>query len=286
MRLFSVEGNRQHLDGGAMFGNAPKELWQKWIAPDERNRIPLACRGFILQTDEGQTILFETGIGAFFEPKLKERYGVYETEHVLLNNLKAHGIEEKDVDVVVLSHLHFDHAGGLLSAYGQPLRLLFPKARYFVGKQHWQRAQQPHMREKASFIPQLPELLAQSGRLVLVDSRHHAELPDAVAFDFSHGHTIGLMLSEITIGRELFVFVSDLIPGRAWIHLPITMGYDRFPELLVDEKERFYPGWVKKSAKLLFTHDPTVPCALLVQEAEGKYKTEPFKLPDAFPKAV
>lgn len=271
MQLFSVEGNSQHLDGGAMFGNAPKELWQKWTAPDARNRIPLACRGFILQTDEGRTILFETGIGAFFEPKLKERFGVCETEHVLLNSLKAHGLDESDIDAVVLSHLHFDHAGGLLTPYGTPPKLLFPKASYFVGREHWERAQRPHMREKASFIPLLHKLLAESGRLALVDGPRHAALPNEISFNFSHGHTIGMMLSEITVGSDVFVFVADLIPGMAWVHLPLTMGYDRFPELLVDEKERFYAAWVNKSAKLLFTHDPAVPCAQLSRDAEGKY---------------
>lgn len=274
MRLFSVEGNSQHLDGGAMFGNAPKELWQKWTSPDLRNRIPLACRGFILQTDAGRTILFETGIGAFFEPKLKERYGVGEREHVLLKSLQAYGIAEKDIDDVVLSHLHFDHAGGLLSSYGEPPRLLFPKARYFIGRRHWERAQQPHMREKASFIPQLHQLLKESDRLMLVEGTRHEELPDFISFRFSDGHTIGLMVSEIIVNNQLYVFTSDLIPGMSWVHLPLSMGYDRFPELLVDEKERLYNDCLRVNPKLLFTHDPQEPCAKLIKDPSGKFAAE------------
>ncbi len=274
MQLLSVEGNYQHLDGGSMFGNAPRELWQKWIIPDARNRIPLACRAFILKADDGRTILFETGIGAFFDPKMKDRYGVRPNGHFLLKNLQEQGIAEEDIDVVILSHLHFDHAGGLLSAYGEEQRLLFPKAKYYVGKQHWERAQKPHMREKASFIPQLHQLLIQSQRLVLVDSHHHPDLGENISFQFSNGHTTGLMLSEIMVNNELYVFVSDLVPGLSWVHLPIVMGYDRFPELTVEEKERLFALWLSRSAKLLFTHDPTVPCARLMQEPDGKYKAE------------
>jgi len=279
MKLFSVEGNRQHLDGGAMFGNAPKEMWQQRISPDARNRIPLACRAFVLQTDDGRTILFETGIGTFFEPKMKERYGVDQNEPMLLKNLDKLGIKEEDIDVVVLSHLHFDHAGGLLSSYGEPLRLLFPKALYLVGKQHWDRAKNPHIREKASFISQLPQLLEQSQRLFLVEEGlTHPLVNDGVAFVFSHGHTIGLMLSEINLNGELYVFVSDLIPGMAWIHLPLAMGYDRFPELIVDEKKRFYESWLSRSGKLLFTHDPDEVCAKLIKKNEEKYQVEACKL--------
>src|SRR5688500_15847972 len=99
-----------------MFGNAPRAMWQKWIAPDEQNRIPLACRCLLVR-ERGRTILFETGIGAFFDPQMRERYGVVEDRHVLLDNLATHGVAPEQVDVVVLSHLHFDHAGGALTAW-------------------------------------------------------------------------------------------------------------------------------------------------------------------------
>ncbi|HJU26304.1 MAG TPA: MBL fold metallo-hydrolase, partial [Rhodanobacteraceae bacterium] len=130
MKLWSLPGNSQKLDGGAMFGNAPRAMWSKWIAPDEQNRIPLACRCLLATGLDGKNVLFETGIGAFFEPKLRERYGVVEGRHVLLDSLREAGLSHEDIDVVVLSHLHFDHAGGLLAAWeqGKPPRLLFPNA--------------------------------------------------------------------------------------------------------------------------------------------------------------
>lgn len=271
MQLIAIEGNRQHLDGGAMFGNAPKEVWQRWILPDERNRIPLACRAFLFRTDEGKNILFEAGIGAFFEPKLKERYGVFEKEHVLLQNLAKYGIKETDINAVIISHLHFDHAGGLLSAYGEQQRLLFPKANYYIGKRHWEIAQAPHIREKASFIPELHRLLKESGRLKFIEDQ---TIHPLINSRFSDGHTIGLVLSEIRLRDELYVFVSDLIPGAPWVHLPLSMGYDRFPELLVDEKMKFYSEWVKHSTKLLFTHDPVMACGLLKLDDQGKFFVE------------
>src|SRR5690606_32378969 len=135
----------QRLDGGAMFGNAPKAVWQGWIAPDDKNRIPLACRCLLVR-DAGRTILFETGIGAFFEPAMRERFGVVESRHVLLDSLAAQGVAPEDIDVIVLSHLHFDHAGGLLTAFapGAAPALVFPRAHYVVGAEAWDRAVTPH----------------------------------------------------------------------------------------------------------------------------------------------
>ncbi len=155
MKLWSLLGNSQRLDGGAMFGNAPRAVWQKWIAPDADNGIPLACRCLLAEDLDGRTVLFETGIGAFFEPKLRARYGVLEDRHVLLDSLAAAGFSHEDIDVVVLSHLHFDHAGGLLAAWseGDAPSLLFPNATFVVGARHWARAVEPHPRDRASFIP-------------------------------------------------------------------------------------------------------------------------------------
>jgi glyoxylase-like metal-dependent hydrolase (beta-lactamase superfamily II) len=271
MQLWSLIGNSQRLDGGAMFGNAPKALWSRWIATDEQNRIPLACRCLLVKDLDGRNVLFETGIGAFFEPALRERYGVVEEKHVLLDSLAEAGLTHEDIDVVVLSHLHFDHAGGLLASWqeGQAPSLLFPRATFVVGAEHWQRARHPHPRDRASFIPELCDLLENSGRLELVDGEHSKVLGLAVRLSYSDGHTPGLMLAEV--GKV--VFCADLIPGRFWVHLPITMGYDRWPEKLIDEKRGFLDDKLARGVQLFFTHDHDCATARVTRDERGRYGT-------------
>lgn len=271
----SILGNSQRLDGGAMFGNAPKPVWERWIAPDERNRIPLACRAMLIEERDGdrvRRILCETGIGAFFAPKLRERFGVNEVEHVLLRSLEAAGTSHEAIDVVVLSHLHFDHAGGLLSAFqdGQPLSLLFPRATFVVSAAAWERAKHPHARDRASFIPELVPLLEASGRLEVVAGDRSTALGPEYRLHASDGHTPGLLLVEVPSDAGPIVFAADLIPGRPWVHLPITMGYDRSAELLIDEKDRLLSDLVQRNGRLFFTHDPEAAMSRVVK-TDGRF---------------
>jgi glyoxylase-like metal-dependent hydrolase (beta-lactamase superfamily II) len=276
-KLFSILGNSQRLDGGSMFGNAPRALWSRWFEPDALHRIPLACRCLLVE-DAGRRILFETGIGSFFTPKLRERYGVVEERHVLLDSLAQRGLSHEDIDVVVLSHLHFDHAGGLLGAWldGAPPELLFPNARFVVGTVAWERACAPHARDRASFIPAVQELLADSGRLELVpaDKEHSPLLGEGFRFHRSHGHTPGLLLGEIAMPEGPLLFAADLIPGMPWVHLPITMGYDRFPELLIDEKAQLLKDLLGRSGRIFFTHDPKIALARIGQDERGRFRGE------------
>lgn len=261
------------LDGGAMFGNAPRALWSRWIAPDERNRIPLACRCLLVR-EGGRNLLFETGIGAFFPPKLKERYGVVEDEHVLLRSLSEAGLAPEDIDVVVLSHLHFDHAGGALTPWRSDgtYELAFPRATFVVGKEAWQRARAPHPRDRASFIPEFNQLLDSSGRLEVVDGETSDTLGPGFRFHHSHGHTPGLLMTEIAMPRGPVVFVADLIPGRPWVHVPITMGYDRYPELLIDEKTALLSDLIGRNGRLFYTHDSEVAMSGLTRDDRGRFK--------------
>lgn len=279
--LAPVMGNRQRLDGGSMYGNCPRAVWERWSPPDDKGRIDLACRALLVeQAAAGGTprrVLFETGIGAFFEPRLRERFGVVEDRHVLLDSLAEQGLVHEDLDVVVLSHLHFDHAGGLLSAWRADAgsELLFPRATFVVGRRAWERALAPHSRDRASFIPGLTDRLQASGRLELVDGDRSEALGEGYRFHISDGHTPGLLMTEIDTADGPLLFASDLIPGLPWMHLPITMGYDRFPELLIDEKRALLGGLLEREGSVFFTHDPQVGIARVVRDDQGRFAGEP-----------
>jgi glyoxylase-like metal-dependent hydrolase (beta-lactamase superfamily II) len=275
-RVSAVAGNSQWLDGGAMFGNVPRALWEKWVDVDARSRIHLACRALLIE-HAGKRILCETGIGVFFDPQLADRYGVTETEHVLLKSLAALGLGENDIDVVILSHLHFDHAGGLLPSFAEIKaghdRLLFPKARYIVGNSAMERAKKPHSRDRASFIPGMVEKLESSGRLTLVTGDKVPDLfPEHLSFRTSNGHTPGQMHTVFRGDKQSIVFCGDLVPGAPWVHAPVTMGYDRYPELLIDEKIDLYKRAVPEHWLLFFTHDVRVAAAEVAVDTKGKYQ--------------
>lgn len=256
-----LEGNRQKLDGGSMFGNAPRTVWEKWTPPDAKGRIDLACRSFLVEV-QGLKVLLETGIGAFFDQKMAERFGVQNPDtHLLREALIRNGTPPESIDYVILSHLHFDHAGGLLPTFNEMSagdeNLIFTKAKFIVGKKAWERALHPHARDKASFIPGLTEKLEKSGRLLVVSDVKDLpkELKDHFDFVFSDGHTPGQMLTIVKGEQKKALFTGDLVPGSHWVHLPITMGYDRFPEAVIDEKAELYNKAVPEEWVLLFTHD-------------------------------
>lgn len=273
--LTSIEGNTQKLDGGAMFGNAPRALWQRWIAPDEQNRIPLACRCLLIrEEDPKRYILIETGVGAFFNPEMRARYGIQESNHCLIDNLAAVGVSHEQIDIVLLTHLHFDHAGGLLSAWqeGEAPHLLFPNARILVGEAQWQRANDPHARDRASYVPEVIQALSKCDRLEIIPEGGQSEtLGEGYHLYQSNGHTPGQLVPEVMMPNGPVLFPADMIPGSHWVHLPITMGYDRFPEALIDEKRALLSELVKRDARLVFNHDPDVAIGRVTQDDKGRF---------------
>ena len=288
MECFSIEGNRQWLDGGAMFGNAPKALWMRWIENDRENRIPLACRSLLIK-HEGLTVLFEAGIGCYMEHKLSSRYGVEGDKELLVENLQKANLREEDVDYVILSHLHFDHAGGMVPAWPSINRAdwipHFPNATYLVGKTQYERSLSPHLRDHASYIPGLAEKLAKSGKLVLLDAGQPwiEDLGDWLSFHFTDGHTPGLMHALIKGEKETVFFASDIVPGTPWVNLPIVMGYDRYPEQTVNEKKLIMEQAVNEHWLLFYTHDPTIVASRVRLNKKGKYEAyESFTTLEAY----
>jgi glyoxylase-like metal-dependent hydrolase (beta-lactamase superfamily II) len=271
--LTTLFGNTQKLDGGAMFGNAPRSLWQRWFPVDEQNRIHLGCRALLVR-EGSRNILVEAGIGAFFSPEMKERFGVEETGHVLLDRLAELGLRDSDIDVIVLTHLHFDHAGGLLAPWedGAAPRLLFPNARFITGRRQWERARTPHARDRASYIPELLDLLEASGRLELIaDGMTSPSLGRDWSFHFSDGHTPGQLLPEVAMPTGPVLFGGDLIPGAPWVHLPITMGYDRCAEGVIDEKTVLLNDLLARKGRVVFTHDPLIGIGRISRDDKGRF---------------
>lgn len=257
-----------------MFGNCPRVLWQRWAVPDEENRIELACRSLLVRENGGRNILFEAGVGMALEPRLRARYGIQDDHHRLVTSLGALGIPPEGIDVVVVSHLHFDHAGGLLSgaAGDRTTRLVFSRAAIVVSRAAWERARQPHARDRASFLPGLCDRLASTGRLVLVadGAPQIPTLGDSYELLHSHGHTPGLLMTRVPTSRGPLFFVGDCIPGVPWIHLPITTGFDCHPELLVEEKRAVLTRVQRENGWVFFTHDAGVAACRVSVDREGR----------------
>lgn len=287
--LTSILGNSQSLDGGSMFGHIPRALWSNWISPDRNSLISLSSRSLLVEW-KGINILCEVGIGSFFEPKKAKRFGIQNYGvHVLIRNLKRHGLNPEDIHYVILSHLHFDHCGGLLPTYQESLKgeeeLKFPKATYLVTSQAYRRGLKPHLRDRASFIPDIAKRLKNSKRLKLI--KKPKDVPKALekilSFFVSYGHTPGQLHAVFKGKKGSIVFTGDLIPGKAWVHLPVTMGFDRFPEKIINEKQAFYKkidlqdNKTKKGTWIFYTHDPLYACSQVKKESKDRFQPTQLK---------
>ena len=261
-----VEAGRLRLDGGAMFGIVPRPLWARRIPPDDRNRIPLAMRCLLLR-GHGRTILVDTGLGHKADAKFEDIYGVDHVHSTLLGSLAALGVVPDDVTDVLLTHLHFDHAGGATTRTPDgDLVLTFPEADHFVQAAHWEWAHQS-TREAASFLPETLDPLDASGRLVLLD-------PDAtpfphIALHVVDGHTQGQQLVRVHEGDRSLFYAADLVPTAAHVPLLWGMAYDVEPLKTIAEKDRLLARAVAEAWRVVFEHDPEVASARIVNTEKG-----------------
>jgi glyoxylase-like metal-dependent hydrolase (beta-lactamase superfamily II) len=258
------------LDGGAMFGVVPKVLWARVAPPDERNRIRLAMRAWLLQGG-GRTILIDAGAGSKLDPKAAALYG-FEEGCSLEASLAAAGVAAGDVDLVVASHLHFDHAGGFTVRDGEGgLRPRFPKARYSVRRGEWDDALHPHERNRASYFAENYVPLEEAGVLDLVD--HDGEVAPGVRVRRTGGHTMHHQIVEIGSGADAAIFAADLLPTSAHVPLPYIMGYDLYPMDTLGFKRDFLREAIERDYLILFEHDPDV-AAGRIREEKGKLHVE------------
>ena len=261
-----VEAGRVWLDGGAMFGIVPRPLWARRIAPDDRNRIPLAMRCLLLR-GHGRTVLVDTGVGDKSDAKFRDIYGVDLDHSRLDRSLAALGVAPEDVTDVVLTHLHFDHAGGATRYDGRGhLALTFPEADHLVQRAHWEWAQDSP-REGASFLAENLDPLAASGRLRLLDGPGRP-LP-GLELHVVDGHTRGQQLVRVTDGERSVLHAADLVPTAAHVPLLWVMAYDVAPLDTIREKEGVLRRAAQERWTVVFEHDPEVATGRIVETERG-----------------
>ena len=267
--LHAVEAGRFALDGGAMFGIVPRVLWERRIAPDARNRIPLHMRCLLVEGD-GRLVLVDNGMGRKYDARFADLYAV-DPAVALEASLDALGFSPADVTDVVLTHLHFDHCGGSTRRDGEALHLVFPRARHHVQKAHWQWAMHPNVREQASFLAENLEPLEREGVLVLHDG--DGEILPGIGVRVVNGHTEAQQVVLVQGGEATLAFVADLLPTVHHLAPAWNMGYDVRPLVTISEKARFLDEALAGGWHLFFEHDPDVELASLALSERGIHTT-------------
>jgi glyoxylase-like metal-dependent hydrolase (beta-lactamase superfamily II) len=253
--LHAVETGRFALDGGAMFGVVPKPLWSRTNPPDDRNRIDLAARALLL-IGHGRKILVDNGNGSKFTEKQIDIYRLDESGSELNRSLGRLGLAPSDITDVILTHLHFDHAGGSTVRDGAGLKPAFPNARYYVQQAHWNQALHPTEKDRGSFMPDdFMPLMEHKVREFVEGER---ELFPGISLMVVNGHTTALQLPFISDGAVKLLYCCDLFPTVSHIPLPYIMAYDLRPLVTLEEKKRILPRAADEGWVLFFEHDPVV----------------------------
>jgi methylmalonyl-CoA epimerase len=265
LELTSLSDGFFHLDGGAMFGVVPRPLWEKRLPPDDRNRITLGMRPLLVKGE--RTLLIDAGCGDKMDAKSVDIYGIergYHLDHALAES----GLTASDIDLVLASHLHFDHAGGFTTRTADG-RLLprFPNARYLVHQAEWHDATHPHERNRASYLQDDFVPLAAAGVLDLIDD--DAEVMPGVRLRRSGGHTAHHQVIMVSSQGETAVFTADMFPTSAHIQDAWLMGYDLYPMDTLAFKRAFAREAVAREYLIFFEHDPSL-AAGRIRESGGK----------------
>lgn len=262
----AVETGRFALDGGAMFGIVPYVFWSKTNPPDERRRIELAARCLLLRGN-GKTILVDDGNGSKFTEKLKDIYKLDTSASDLDSSLAGHGVKPEDVTDVILTHLHFDHAGGSTRMQdGKPVPS-FPNARYYVQKEHWDLARRPGEKDRGSFMNDDYLPLKEHG--VLEFTEGEGELFPGIELVVCNGHTSAQQLPKISDGKTTLLFCCDLIPTVSHVPLPYVMAYDVRPLVTIEEKKSVLGRAYEERWQLFLEHDPATSVITVKSSEKG-----------------
>ncbi|MGH9729866.1 MAG: MBL fold metallo-hydrolase [Candidatus Acidiferrales bacterium] len=261
------------LDGGAMFGVVPKPMWEKKSPADDRNRIVLAMNCLLIRA-AGKTILVETGAGDKWDAKKRNIYAL-EGSPRFREQLAAHGVKPENVDIVINTHLHFDHCGWNTRIVNGKAAPTFPNARYVVQKKDFEHAKNPSERDRASFLPENYLPLEESGQWQLLEG--DAEIVPGVSVFVAPGHTHAMQCVKLEGGGKTAVFLADLVPTTAHLPLAWIMGFDLFPLTTLETRKKWLPQIAKNGWLALFAHDAAVRAAYL-RERNGNYEAEPAQL--------
>jgi glyoxylase-like metal-dependent hydrolase (beta-lactamase superfamily II) len=251
--IHSIETGSFWLDGGAMFGVIPWVFWSKSNPPDARNRVELVARCLLLQGND-RTILLDTGCGTKWTDKQRDIYGFDNSHSDLFSSLNKAGIEREDVTDVILTHLHFDHAGGATVLQDENFTPSFPRAKYYIQRLHWDYAQHPTEKDRASFIQENYQPLFEKNMVELVDGE--VELFPGIEVVATQGHTKSLQLPKITDGQTTLLYCSDLIPLVAHLAYSAVPGYDLYPLTTIEEKKQIFKKAFEEQWILFLEHDP------------------------------
>ncbi len=289
------------LDGGAFFGVVPKVMWSKRVTADERNYVTAGLNSLLIRTGK-ETVLVETGMGNKLSVRMVKIYG---QPAQLLTNLAAGGVRPEDIDVVINSHLHFDHCGWNTVRNGGKVVATFPRAKYYAPEGEWQYARKPSERDAISYIPDNYDPLVASGQMTLLKGGE--EIVPGISVETFPGHTASMMgvivrggpsaakaakaldsggtlrLASLTQGRletkaapfpvstpTTACYISDLIPTTAHIDLTWGMGFDLYPLQTIESKKEYYARSIPEKWLTVFTHDPKVPWAYVESDEVGK----------------
>ncbi len=256
------------FDGGAIFGVVPKTLWSKKMAADDQNRVMIGLNCILIRTG-GKTVLIETGFGNKIAPKLKE---IYKTEERLPASLAAAGVAPKQVDIVINTHLHWDHCGWntILDEDGVA-RPYFVNAEYIVHAGEVEHGRKQHERDRISYVAANYEPLIATGQMRLIDGST-ADVCSGVSVECFPGHTRNMLAVHIESEGEHACFISDLIPTTAHLDPGWVMSFDLDPLRTIQERKRFYARAMEENWLVLFPHDHRVPIAYLQRDERGGVK--------------
>ena len=270
-RVKIVPDTEFRLDGGAMFGVVPRNLWLRVCPPDDQNRIRMNLNCVFIDTG-AERILIETGIGDKWSPKHSEMYGIDRKQPLRESLRSITGCGPEDITIVLNTHLHFDHAGGntVRNEAGEIVPA-FPNARYFISRAEFEHAENPTERDRASYLADNWQSVKESGQLELKDADY--EVVPGLRMETYAGHNRTMQCWRLDgNGQTIFGF-ADLVPMRAHIQLPWIMGYDLFPLETLEAKKRLLPQAAREGWMCVFYHDPDVPLCKLVED-NGKIRAE------------